>query len=73
MAARTWTPEQRKRQREAIQRWQPWKQSTGPRSSKGKAVAARNAFTGGHRAELRKLIKEMNQTLREQREWLGAR
>lgn len=36
-------------------------------------MAARNAFTGGHRAELRKLIKEMNQTLREHREWLGAK
>lgn len=36
-------------------------------------MAARNAFTGGHRAELRKIIKEMNQALREQRECLSAR
>jgi len=73
MAARTWTTEQRQRQREAIQQWKPWNQSTGPTSHAGKAVAARNAFTGGRRAELRKIIKEMNQALREHREWLGAR
>lgn len=73
MAARTWTPEQRQRQRDAIQRWQPWNQSTGPRSTEGKAVAARNAFTGGQRAELRRIVKDMNQALREHREWLGAR
>ena len=47
MAARTWTPEQRQKQREAIQRWQPWRQSTGPQSVEGKATAARNAYAGG--------------------------
>jgi hypothetical protein len=48
-----WTPERRQRQREAIQRWKPWQQSTGPRSPEGKARAARNAWTGGHAVKLR--------------------
>lgn len=70
MAARTWTPEQRQRQREAIQRWKPWSKSTGPRSLEGKAVASRNAWDGGHLVKLRQLIKELNQALHTQREWL---
>jgi hypothetical protein len=70
MAARTWTPEQRQRQREAIQRWKPWSKSTGPRSPKGKAAASRNAWTGGHLVKLRQVIKELNQALRAQKEWL---
>jgi hypothetical protein len=52
-----WTPERRQRQREAIQRWKPWKQSTGPRSLEGKARAARNAWTGGHTVKLRQLTQ----------------
>ena len=72
MAARTWTPEQRQRQRESIQRWQPWSQSTGPRSPEGKAVAARNAFTGGELALMRELAKDVNEVLRQQRQWLRA-
>ncbi len=36
-------------------------------------MAARNAFTGGQRAELRRIVKDMNRALREQRQWLGAR
>ena len=71
MAARKWTPEQRQRQREAIQSWKPWQQSTGPQSEDGKATAARNAWTGGETVKLRQIIKELNQALREQREWLG--
>ncbi len=72
MAARIWTPEQRQRQREAIQRWQPWNQSTGPRSPEGKAAASRNAFTGGDMAQIRELAKDVNRVLREQRKWLRA-
>ena len=71
MAARKWTPEQRQHQREAIQRWQPWNQSTGPQSAEGKAAAARNAWTGGHAVKLRQLMKELNQAIREQRDWLA--
>jgi hypothetical protein len=70
MAPRTWTAEQRQRQREAIQLWQPWKHSTGPKSAEGKLVASRNAWTGGHLVEFRQLVKEINQALRSQREWV---
>lgn len=66
-----WTPERRKRQSQAIRRWAPWNQSTGPKSPEGKAAASRNAFTGGEWAELRQSIKALNQVLREQRQRLG--
>ena len=72
MAARICKPEQRQRQREAIQRWQAWNQSTGPRSPEGKAAASRNAFTGGDMAQIRELAKDVNRVLREQRKWLRA-
>ena len=71
MAARTWTPEQRKRQAEAIRRWKPWRQSTGPKSAEGKARVSGNAYTGGEWAKLRQAIKELNQALREQKNRLG--
>lgn len=70
MAARTWTTEQRQRQREAIQRWKPWNQSTGPTSPEGKAVVARNAYKGGQRKEMRRIVTELRQALRVQRELL---
>ena len=66
-----WTPERRKRQRQAIQQWKPWQQSTGPKSPEGRAVVARNAWTGGHWLELRQALKGLNQAMREQRGWLG--
>jgi hypothetical protein len=53
MAARTWTPEQRQRQREAVQRWKPWEQSTGPKTEEGKATVRRNGWKGGTRQLLR--------------------
>ena len=59
MAARKWTPEQRQRQREAIQRWKPWQQATGPKSAAGKAASAGNAYKGGHTVKLRRLIVEL--------------
>lgn len=68
MAARTWTPEQRQRQREAIQRWKPWSKSTGPQSPGGKAAASRNAWTGGHRAQLRELSMLVKAEIRQARE-----
>lgn len=69
--AKGWTPERRKRQSEAIQRWKPWQQSTGPQSAKGKAAASRNAWSGGHTAKLRQIVKELNQAMRGQRGWRG--
>lgn len=68
--AKGWTPERRKKQSEAIKRWKPWNQSTGPKSPEGKAAVSRNAFTGGHTVLMRQIIKELNQAMREQREWL---
>lgn len=41
-----WTPERRAKQAEAIKRWQPWRQSTGPRTEEGKARSSRNADKG---------------------------
>ena len=38
-----WTPERRARQAALIRTWQPWAQSTGPRTAEGKAQAAENA------------------------------
>ena len=68
MAARTWTPEQRQRQREAIQKWKPWEQSTGPKSHDGRQRVSRNAWTGGHRTQLRELSKLVNAEVRAARE-----
>jgi len=68
MAARNWTQEQRERQREAIRSWKPWEQSTGPKSLEGKARVSRNGWKGG----TRKMLRELSQALREQREWLDV-
>ena len=70
MSARTWTAEQRQQQREAIKQWKPWAKSTGPKSISGKAAVSRNAFSGGAQMNLRKLVKELNQALLEQRQLL---
>ncbi len=70
MSARKWTQEQRQRQREAIQQWKPWNQSTGPRTPGGKSVAAQNAWAGGELVNMRRMIRDLNQLLREQRGWL---
>ncbi len=47
MAPQFWTLEQRIQQSEAIRRWMPWKQSTGPRTSEGKATTSQNAVKHG--------------------------
>ena len=65
--ATPWTLERRQRQAELIRQWQPWKQSTGPRTPEGKATASRNAWQGGHRAQLRELTKTLNAELAEMR------
>ena len=67
-----WTPERRKRQSEAIRRWKPWQQSTGPKSPEGKALVARNAWTGGHRAHLRNLTKMLNAAVQASRELVNS-
>ena len=60
--ANGWTDERRARQAELIRNWQPWAESTGPRSAEGKVVASRNAWKGG----MRPLLRELAQELREQ-------
>lgn len=59
MAARRWTPEQRRQQSERIRTCRPWERSTGPRTAEGKARASRNAWKGGHRPLLRVLAKAL--------------
>ena len=54
-----WTAERRARQSEAIRRWKPWEKSTGPRTKRGKARVARNAYRGGMRPFLRALSAAM--------------
>jgi hypothetical protein len=57
--ANGWTPERKARQAEAIQRWQPWKSSTGPKTGEGRAAASRNAWKGGTKT----LIRTLKETL----------
>lgn len=66
-----WSPERRQRQREAIQRWKPWEQSTGPRTERGKAAAAANSRKHGmFDARSRDLMRALHELLREQRDAL---
>lgn len=69
--ANGWTPERRARQAEAIRRWKPWEQSTGPRTAEGKARTKMNGYRGGQWRELRELSKAMNELLHEQRDRLA--
>lgn len=64
--ANGWTPERRARQSEALRRWKPWEQSTGPRTQEGKARSQRNGSQPGTRA----LLREVALVLRGQRESL---
>lgn len=47
---RQWTEEQKKRQSEAIRRWKPWSDSTGPRTKRGKNRCKMNATRHGYRS-----------------------
>lgn len=53
-----------------IRQWQPWNKSTGPRTLEGMVKSSRNAEKGGEWRILRDAVKEINQLLREQRDWL---
>ena len=70
--ATTWTPERRARQAELIRQWKPWAKSTGPRSPEGRERVSRNAWTGGHRAQLRELTKMVNAEVRVSRELVNS-
>lgn len=65
--ANGWTPERRARQAMLIRSWRPWEKSTGPKTPEGRAVVSRNAYTGGKWIEDRRLMKELNAMLREQK------
>ena len=67
-----WTLERRAKQAESIRLWKPWKQSTGPKSVEGKERVSRNAWTGGHRAQLRQLVKLVNAEVRASRELVAS-
>ena len=71
MAARKWTEEQREQQSQKIRQWQPWKHSTGAKTAEGKAISARNAFTGGLMQKIKSLNSELNAILRKQRDQLN--
>ena len=59
---RGWTPERRLQQSLKIQQWRPWDDSTGPRTSEGKAVSSRNAYNGG----VRSMLNGVSELLRQQ-------
>ena len=67
-----WTLERRARQAELIRTWQPWAKSTGSRSPEGMQRVSRNAWTGGHRAQLRELTKMVNAEVRASGELINS-
>ena len=68
-----WSPERRQRQRDAIKRWKPWEESTGPRTNEGKARAAANSLVHGlYAARSQALMRTVRAILREQRQVLRA-
>lgn len=62
--ANGWTEERRQRQRELIQNWKPWEQSTGAKTPQGKARSSRNAYKYGS-AEAKAMLSELKKLLRE--------
>ena len=63
---RHWTPEERLKQSQLIQSWQPWNKSTGARTPEGKAVSSRNAYKGG----IRSICREINTLFRDYKDML---
>ena len=70
--ATAWTPERRARQAELIRTWQPWAKSTGPRSPEGRQRVSSNAWTRGHRAEMRELSKMVNTAVQPSRKLVNS-
>lgn len=58
-----WDDARKAKQREAIRRWRPWEQSTGPKTPEGKAQSAANGANANWKrlsvCELLKLIKHL--------------
>lgn len=67
--ARNWTPEERRKQSEAVQNWKPWKQSTGPKTESGKLAVCKNSYTHGFRSAD---MQELRRVLRLQRDYVRA-
>lgn len=64
--ANGWTLERKLKQAALIQQWQPWKQSTGPKTPAGKKRVSQNSYKGATRAamqELRALLKQQKRDL----------
>lgn len=56
------------KQAELIRNWQPWKQSTGAKTTEGKARSSQNAYKHGFsklQKELRELLKQQKQFIEE--------
>ncbi len=66
----TWTADRSQRQRELIQTWRPWENSTGARTAEGKATVSKNATKTGKSLEIRELFKNLNRLLKDQKELL---
>ena len=65
-----WTPQRKAQQAQAIQRWKPWRLSTGPQTASGKARVSRNAFKGGKRPALRLSIAMLKQYFKDNQDFL---
>ena len=65
--ANGWTTERRARQAKLIQQWRPWDKSTGPKSEKGKAKVAQNAYKGGDW----KVLRDLARSLRDQKKLIN--
>ena len=63
---RHWTVEERSKQSQLIQNWQPWNKSTGARTPEGKAISSRNAHKGG----VRSICREMNTLFRDYKDMM---
>ena len=65
---RQWTQEERLRQAELIRSWQPWKKSTGAKTSAGTAISKMNAYKHGGRSaealEMQCFISECRHNLK---------
>ena len=61
--ANGWTAERRAKHSAAIRQWQPWKQSTGPKTDQGKDISSKNSYKGGNRL----LLRDIAAMLRDQK------